>query len=1312
MPYRDGGSVDEYGQRDGAVTAPAAKAVARLPVRSIEVDLDEGWPQVTGSAQGPSYAWGIQALIRLHGCPAGLVVAPLPEAGFTPRQLEELVSPMVAEAVMAHRWHDEQPVACPVSGSVGASAAALGCQAVKDLLNDSGPALDVVIPTRNRPDRLADCVDSILATGYRHVRVTVVDNAPSGPETADLVAGRADWASRVRYVREDRPGVSLARNRGVKCATAEFVAFVDDDVVVDRGWAAGLVSAFLDEPEAGCVTGPIIAAELDTPAQLWIEEYGGFCKGFVRHVFDPLVSQDEAPLFPYAAGTYGSGANMAFRRETIVKIHGFDPALGIGMSARGGEDLAAFVGALLAGRRLVYEPSMMVKHRHHRSYEKLRQVILAYGVGLGAYLAKTVYDRPSTLLSIARRVPPGLGYLFRPGSPKNARKSAGYPRELTVRELAGLAWGPFAYAAGRFELRRRRRPEGSVPPRPPEADTQTSSRTDLPAPDRTAVGTEFRQLLTPVARPGQVEGPTVSSLSDSTARNAGIVSRAEPLAPPTSLEYRAFGELTRAGVQWAMLRPSSVLEPGDDVDVLVAPSDYGLARTVLLNFGFLQLPGRGRGSHRFFLGHDSSGGDWLALDLVTELAYGPRFEFKTNLGLACLERRSGPPERKNLDPDDELYALLLHCLLDKGVISPKQASRLEQLVVADREAGPVRHLLAGLLPSEWTTERLEQAICAGEWARLESLGHPISRRLRRRDPLGSTRRTLGRSIVGLIEPLLLLNRPGLTIALVGPDGAGKSTLAERIEKSLGLPVRCVYMGLWQRGSSRLPNFVRVFEIPFRPFRIWGRYLRAVGHRRLGRVVVFDRYPLDATLPPKGRLLRLKLIYFWFLAHCVPAPDLLVILDAPGELLFARKREEDPVSLERDRRYFRALAERVKNSVIVDVSPPEADVFEQVDRVIWNRLTQRKGGSSTRSSGLVARIAKRGGAAGVSSAGWASRRFVSFRRSTRANTALDLVMSDLRAQSFMPESWSAGRLSVTETGVGMFQLGPREGPAQLMVKVPLCAWAEGALKTHHQVVTRLSADPRLAEWSKLLPVIRGEGRAGELTYVVESLLPGRPASSLVKSGKGAAALRASAQAITGLHEQTGERLYVDDAVVESWVWDPVHAVCAALPAAWRSGWRSDALERVGQNVASALKGRDVQVAWVHGDYWPGNVLVAEDGSTVTGIVDWGFAEPKLPLLHDSIDLILFARRIQQGRDLGFLARAMLEDLYFDPTEDYILRTVGLGWPADVAGVRLAVVLAWLHHIGSVAGVGGEVQNPWWVRQNLDPLLKSPLPSLHS
>jgi hypothetical protein len=190
---------------------------------------------------------------------------------------------------------------------------------------------------------------------------------------------------------------------------------------------------------------------------MWREEYGGFYKGFVRRVFDPSVSPSGVPFFPYAPGTFGSGANMAFRRETIIDIRGFDPALGIGTTARGGEDLAAFTGALLSGSRLVYEPGMMVRHRRDPSYEKLRQVILGYGVGLGAYLAKTAYDRPSTLLEVARRIPPSLSYLLSPESPKNAHKSAGYPRELTFRELAGLAWGPFAYDLSRFEFRRRAR---------------------------------------------------------------------------------------------------------------------------------------------------------------------------------------------------------------------------------------------------------------------------------------------------------------------------------------------------------------------------------------------------------------------------------------------------------------------------------------------------------------------------------------------------------------------------------------------------------------------------------------------------------------------------------------------------------------------------------------------------------------------------------------------------------------------------------------------------------------------------------------
>jgi len=444
-------------RRQAAPGATAKDGVLAPPIRILEVDLDQEWAGATGTWDDNAN-WA-QVLFRLHGCPVGLVLAPLPPDGFSASALQEVTGAAVADAVGAHRSRDRELAEAREHSD---DVAEPPCKREHDEISASGPSLDVVVPTRNRPELLERCVDSILSTGYKNLRVIVVDNDPSGPETADRVARRVDWGPRVDYVKVMRAGSSLARNRGIGNATAEIIAFVDDDIVVDPGWAASLVLAFLREPHAGCVTGAIIAAELNTHAQVWIEEYGGFSKGFLRRVYDPLDRPPNLPLYPYAAGTYGSGANMAFRREALNDIQGFDPALGLGTTSRGGEDLAAFAAVLLNGWRLVYEPSVMVKHWHHGEYAALRRVIFGYGLGLGAYLAKTVCDRPSTFFDMVRRAPPGLAYLLSRKSPKNTRKRADYPRELTARELTGLAMGPFAYAMARVKLRRQARTVGAA----------------------------------------------------------------------------------------------------------------------------------------------------------------------------------------------------------------------------------------------------------------------------------------------------------------------------------------------------------------------------------------------------------------------------------------------------------------------------------------------------------------------------------------------------------------------------------------------------------------------------------------------------------------------------------------------------------------------------------------------------------------------------------------------------------------------------------------------------------------------------------
>jgi glycosyltransferase involved in cell wall biosynthesis len=417
------------------VSPAGSGRVLRAPIRIIDLEISTPIADVLMDSGSDRPARGVRAIVRLHGVPIGLVDASFADADLRGHRLGELVARELRDAIDRHLRED------------GSGAAVSTCR-VRPRIASTPPSLSLVIPTRERPERVLECVRSVIATGYPGLEILVVDNAPSSDATERAIA--AAGLAGVRYLREPRAGTSRARNLGLREAGGELVAFLDDDVLVDPDWAAALVQGFAADPEVGCVTGPIVAAELETEAQVLIEEYGGFDKGFMRRVLDPAHPPAGAPLFPYTAGTLGSGANMAFRREAIVALGGFDVALGGGTAARGGEDLAAFLGILLRGSRLAYEPSMLVRHYHHRSYARLRRVLLGYGMGLGAYLARTVAVDPRQLLQIARRLPRGVAYLFDPGSPKNAKRRIDYPRELMVRELLGIALGPFAYAAARY----------------------------------------------------------------------------------------------------------------------------------------------------------------------------------------------------------------------------------------------------------------------------------------------------------------------------------------------------------------------------------------------------------------------------------------------------------------------------------------------------------------------------------------------------------------------------------------------------------------------------------------------------------------------------------------------------------------------------------------------------------------------------------------------------------------------------------------------------------------------------------------------
>jgi glycosyltransferase involved in cell wall biosynthesis len=433
-----------------------------VPARLVEVELGGPLAAVAAvAAGGRRYARAL-ALVRLHTRPLGVVELPLPPGGLAAAECARLVWAALGDAIAAHLRADGLPVpaALPVAGL---PAAAPACLAARAALRAAAPFVSVVVATRDRPASLAACLEALLALDYPAYEIIVVDNAPSDEATAECVRRAQGGRAAVRYVREARPGPSWARNRGLAEARGALVAFTDDDVAVDAHWLSALAEGFAAAAGVACVTGLVLPAELETPAQQLIEQCGGFGKGFARRVHEPTRGRGGDRLHPYIASAFGSGNNMAFRTDVLRALGGFDPALGPTTPALGGEELAAFFGVLRAGYRLVYEPAAFMRHRHRRDYAGLRRQLRGWGVGFTAYLTKSLLDHPRLLPDFAARVPYGLYSALSARAPRNARKPAGLPRDLTRAERLGWLYGPLAYLRSRRELHRTYGTQGYLP---------------------------------------------------------------------------------------------------------------------------------------------------------------------------------------------------------------------------------------------------------------------------------------------------------------------------------------------------------------------------------------------------------------------------------------------------------------------------------------------------------------------------------------------------------------------------------------------------------------------------------------------------------------------------------------------------------------------------------------------------------------------------------------------------------------------------------------------------------------------------------
>lgn len=323
-----------------------------------------------------------------------------------------------------------------------------------------------------------------------------------------------------------------------------------------------------------------------------------------------------------------------------------------------------------------------------------------------------------------------------------------------------------------------------------------------------------------------------------------------------------------------------------------------------------------------------------------------------------------------------------------------------------------------------------------------------------------------------------------------------------------------------------------------------------------------------------------------------------------------------------------------------------------------------------------------------------------RRMGEATDLLPSVLREVAAQSGLADAteWVLQGAHLSGTHVAVLMVGPAGQPAAAVVKMPATSDGVASQRREAEAVAALRAEPSLGELAGLIPARLAEGLVGGLAYTVERAVAGVEGRVLLGyPSMKEMVVAAAAEVIGRLHRATSVPVVVDDDLLDRWVGDRVRLLAPASR-------NATGLQRLEQVLRGAWKGRSVEAAWVHGDYWPANVIFdepsGEDGElAVAGIIDWEWAAAKELPAHDLLYLVVQMRMLADGRELGPVIQALLTGDPLSIAERQLLE------PSGVVADRETLLAVWLRHVAyNLIQAPGDARNWIWTSRNIEPILR--------